>query len=89
MQQVLLLPFVSVRGPPGVLAGAEYVVLDDLNNGGQKPVQIRFYGTDTRVLMAMTEDFMQRLRKVQQVAGTGVQCRAPLQADLRLAEVPE
>ena len=26
--------------------GAEYVVLDDLNNGAQKPVQIQFYGPD-------------------------------------------
>lgn len=55
-----------------VLAGAEYVVLDDLNNGGQKPVQIRFYGTDTRVLMAMTEDFMQRLRKVPGAVDVGL-----------------
>ncbi len=46
------------------LTGAEYVVMDDLNNGGQKPVQIRFYGTDTRQLMSMTEDFMAKLRKV-------------------------
>jgi HAE1 family hydrophobic/amphiphilic exporter-1 len=30
------------------LVGAEYTVIDDLNNGAQKPVQIRFSGTDTR-----------------------------------------
>ncbi|MFT7724255.1 MAG: efflux RND transporter permease subunit [Roseateles sp.] len=55
-----------------VLAGAEYVVLDDLNNGAQKPVQIRFYGTDTRQLMAMTEDFMERLRKVPGAVDVGL-----------------
>ncbi|CAM3652768.1 efflux RND transporter permease subunit [Roseateles saccharophilus] len=55
-----------------VLTGAEYVVLDDLNNGGQKPVQIRFYGTDTRRLMAMTEDFMAKLRKVPGAVDVGL-----------------
>jgi HAE1 family hydrophobic/amphiphilic exporter-1 len=30
------------------LVGAEYVVLEDLNNGAQKPVQIRFTGPDSR-----------------------------------------
>ena len=55
-----------------VLTGAEYVVLDDLNNGGQKPVQIRFYGTDTRQLMALTEDFMRRLRKVPGAVDVGL-----------------
>jgi len=55
-----------------VLTGAEYVVLDDLNNGAQKPVQIRFYGTDTRVLMALTEDYMDRLRKVRGAVDVGL-----------------
>ena len=55
-----------------VLTGAEYVVMDDLANGGQKPVQIRFYGTDTRQLMAMTEDFMARLRKVPGAVDVGL-----------------
>jgi HAE1 family hydrophobic/amphiphilic exporter-1 len=34
--------------------GAEYVVLDDLNNGAQKPVQIRFTGPDSRKLLEIT-----------------------------------
>ena len=55
-----------------VLTGAEYVVLDDLNNGAQKPVQIRFYGSDTRQLMALTEDFMARLRKVPGAVDVGL-----------------
>jgi HAE1 family hydrophobic/amphiphilic exporter-1 len=54
------------------LTGAEYVVLDDLNNGAQKPVQIRFYGSDTRQLMSMTEDFMTRLRKVPGAVDVGL-----------------
>ncbi|XHS77460.1 efflux RND transporter permease subunit [Burkholderiaceae bacterium UC74_6] len=55
-----------------VLTGAEYVVLDDLNNGAQKPVQISFYGTDTRTLMSMTEDYMTRLRKVPGAVDVGL-----------------
>ncbi|HEU6454223.1 MAG TPA: efflux RND transporter permease subunit, partial [Roseateles sp.] len=55
-----------------VLTGAEYVVLDDLNNGGQKPVQIRFYGSDTRQLMSLTEDFMAKLRKVPGAVDVGL-----------------
>lgn len=54
------------------LTGAEYVVLDDLNNGAQKPVQVRFYGSDTRLLMALTEDFMERLRKVPGAVDVGL-----------------
>jgi HAE1 family hydrophobic/amphiphilic exporter-1 len=46
------------------LVGAEYTVLDDLNNGADKPVQIRFHGTDSRRLMAIANDFMAKLRKV-------------------------
>ena len=42
------------------LVGAEYVVLDDLNNGAQKPVQIQFYGPDSRKLMEITNDFMEQ-----------------------------
>src|SRR5437868_11493850 len=44
------------------LVGAEYVVLDDLNNGAQKPVQIRFHGADSRKLQAITGEFMAKLR---------------------------
>jgi hydrophobic/amphiphilic exporter-1 (mainly G- bacteria), HAE1 family len=46
------------------LVGAEYVVLDDLNNGAQKPVQIRFSGADSRKLMEITTDYMAKLRNV-------------------------
>jgi HAE1 family hydrophobic/amphiphilic exporter-1 len=46
------------------LVGAEYVVLDDLNNGVRKPVQIQFSGPDSRRLMAITTDFMEKMKKI-------------------------
>ncbi len=49
------------------LVGAEYVVIEDLNNGVQKPVQIRFNGPDSRVLTEITQRYMERLR--HEVAG--------------------
>jgi len=59
------------------LVGAEYVVLDDLNNGAQKPVQIRFYGADTRKLMEITNDFMARLRDVKGAVDVGLSEKEP------------
>ncbi len=47
------------------LVGAEYTVLDDLNNGAQKPVQIRFTGPDSRKLLEITNQFMTKLRDVR------------------------
>jgi hydrophobic/amphiphilic exporter-1 (mainly G- bacteria), HAE1 family len=54
------------------LVGAEYVVLDDLNNGAQKPVQIRFSGTDSRRLLEITNEFMDQLRKVPGAVDVGL-----------------
>lgn len=51
----------QLRGEVKRLVGAEYVVLDDLNNGTQKPLNIRFSGPDSRTLMEITNNFMQRL----------------------------
>jgi hydrophobe/amphiphile efflux-1 (HAE1) family protein len=59
------------------LVGAEYVVLDDLNNGAQKPVQIRFSGTDSRKLMELTTEFMEKLRKVQGAVDVGLSEQDP------------
>ncbi len=59
------------------LVGAEYVVLDDLNNGAQKPVQIRFSGTDSRRLLEITNDFMDRLRKVPGAVDVGLSEQDP------------
>ncbi|MBI3350305.1 MAG: efflux RND transporter permease subunit [Burkholderiales bacterium] len=53
------------------LVGAEYVVLDDLNNGAQKPVQIRFFGTDTRRLQQITQDFQKTMAGIKGAVDIG------------------
>ena len=68
---------VELRHKVARLAGAEYVVLDDLNNGTRKPVQIQFYGQDARTLLDITNAYMDRLR--QQVKGA---------VDVGLSELP-
>ena len=59
------------------IVGAEYVVLDDMNNGGDKPVQIKFYGTDSRRLATITNDFMEKLRNVPGAVDVGLSEQAP------------
>ena len=59
------------------LVGAEYVVLDDLNNGAQKPVQIRFTGPDSRRLLEITQDFMVQLRQVRGAVDVGLSQQDP------------
>ncbi|HSY28552.1 MAG TPA: efflux RND transporter permease subunit, partial [Burkholderiaceae bacterium] len=59
------------------LVGAEYVVLDDLNNGANKPVQIQFTGSDSRRLMAITNDFMEKLRQVPGAVDVGLSEQDP------------
>ena len=59
------------------LVGAEYVVLDDLNNGAQKPVQIRFHGADSRQLLAITNSFMEKLRAVPGAVDVGLSEQDP------------
>jgi HAE1 family hydrophobic/amphiphilic exporter-1 len=59
------------------LVGAEYTVLDDLNNGAQKPVQIRFHGEDSRKLQAITTEFMDKLRRVPGAVDVGLSERDP------------
>jgi hydrophobic/amphiphilic exporter-1 (mainly G- bacteria), HAE1 family len=59
------------------LVGAEYTVLDDLNNGAQKPVQIQFYGPDSRRLMEITSDFMRQLAAVPGAVDVGLSEQEP------------
>ena len=59
------------------LVGAEYVVLDDLNMGAQKPVQIRFTGEDSRKLLELTNEFMARLRQVPGAVDVGLSEQDP------------
>ena len=65
------------------LVGAEYTVIDDLSNGAQKPVQIRFHGTDSRRLLAITNDFMDKLRQVKGAVDVGLSEQDP-QQELRI-----
>jgi HAE1 family hydrophobic/amphiphilic exporter-1 len=59
------------------LVGAEYVVLDDLNNGARKPVQIQFYGADSRKLMEITNQFMEEVRKIPGAVDVGLSEQDP------------
>jgi HAE1 family hydrophobic/amphiphilic exporter-1 len=65
------------------LVGAEYVVLDDLNNGAQKPVQIRFTGPDSRKLLEITNQFMAQLRQVPGAVDVGLSEQDP-QAEMKI-----
>ena len=62
----------ELRARTSLLVGAEFTVLDDLNNGAAKPVQIQFTGTDSRKLLEITNDFMARLRKVPGAVDVGL-----------------
>ena len=59
------------------LVGAEYVVLDDLNNGAQKPVQIRFFGEDSRRLMEITNAYMEKMRGIPGAVDVGLSEQEP------------
>ena len=59
------------------LVGAEYVVIEDLNNGVQKPVQIRFTGPDSRVLTDLTQRYMDQLRQVPGAVDVGLSQQDP------------
>jgi HAE1 family hydrophobic/amphiphilic exporter-1 len=67
----------DLRARVARLVGAEYTVLDDLNNGAQKPVQIRFHGTDSRRLLQITNQFMEKLRKVPGAVDVGLSEQDP------------
>ena len=76
---------IELRKRTSQLVGAEYTVLDDLSNGAAKPVQIRFSGTDSRKLLAITSDFMEKLRQVPGAVDVGLSQQDPqneLQIDL-------
>ncbi|MBL8525524.1 MAG: efflux RND transporter permease subunit, partial [Betaproteobacteria bacterium] len=68
---------VDLRKEMKRLVGAEYTVLDDLNNGARKPVQIQFSGPDSRRLLAITSDFMEKLAKVPGAVDVGLSEQDP------------
>ena len=59
------------------LVGAEYVVIDDLNQGVRKPVQIQFSGPDSRRLMAITGDFMEKMKAIPGAVDVGLSEQEP------------
>ena len=63
---------VELRGKISQLVGAEYVVIDQLNNGSRKPVQIQFTGTDSRKLLEITNLYMDKLRQVPGAVDVGL-----------------
>ena len=68
---------IELRKRTSQLVGAEYTVLDDLSNGASKPVQIRFSGTDSRKLLAITSDLITRLRQVPGAVDVGLSQQDP------------
>ncbi|MCE3263525.1 MAG: acriflavin resistance protein [Pseudoduganella sp.] len=68
---------IELRQKLAGLVGGEFVVLDDLSNGSSKPVQIDFVGPDSRKLMEITNDYMDRLRKVRGVVDVGLSEQDP------------
>jgi hydrophobe/amphiphile efflux-1 (HAE1) family protein len=59
------------------LIGAEYTVLDDLNNGARKPIQIDFTGPDSRKLLEITSEYMDQLRKIPGAVDVGLSQQDP------------
>jgi HAE1 family hydrophobic/amphiphilic exporter-1 len=68
---------VELRGKLKQLVGAEYVVIEDLNQGVRKPVQIQFSGPDSRRLMAITGDFMEQMKSVKGAVDVGLSEQEP------------
>ncbi len=67
----------ELRKQTARLVGAEYVVLDDLSNGAQKPVQVRFTGAESRKLLDITNEFMDKLRQVPGAVDVGLSEQDP------------
>lgn len=68
---------VDLRGRISTLVGAEYVVLDDLNNGARKPIQIEFTGPDSRKLLEIANAYMDKLRQVPGAVDVGLSEQDP------------
>ena len=62
----------ALRGDIRRLVGAEYTIVDDLNHGGQKPLQIQFRGPDTRKLNELVTAFMAELKQVEGAVDVGL-----------------
>jgi hydrophobe/amphiphile efflux-1 (HAE1) family protein len=67
----------ELREKVRTLVGAEYTVLDDLNNGARKPIQIDFTGPDSRKLLEITNAYMEKLRLVPGAVDVGLSEQDP------------
>jgi hydrophobe/amphiphile efflux-1 (HAE1) family protein len=67
----------ELRGKISTLVGAEFVVSDDLQNGGRKPVAIEFTGPDSRKLIEITTAYMEKLRQVPGAVDVGLSEQDP------------
>ena len=63
---------IELREKISTLIGAEYSVQDELGMGGGKPVQIQFSGTDSRKLLEIATNFVDKLRKVPGAVDVGL-----------------
>ncbi|HEX4780750.1 MAG TPA: efflux RND transporter permease subunit [Usitatibacter sp.] len=68
---------VDLRKLLSQVVGAEYTVMDDLNNGVRKPVQIQFSGPDSRKLMAITGEYMEKMKKIPGAVDVGLSEQEP------------
>ena len=69
---------VDLRVQVARLVGAEYVVIDDLGGGGAaKPVQIRFTGPDSRQLLNVSNQFMEKMRLIPGAVDVGLSEQDP------------
>ncbi|HET9580733.1 MAG TPA: efflux RND transporter permease subunit [Usitatibacter sp.] len=67
----------ELRGLLTRLVGAEYVVIEDMNMGVRKPVQIQFTGPDSRRLMAITQEFMEKMKGIPGAVDVGLSEQEP------------
>jgi HAE1 family hydrophobic/amphiphilic exporter-1 len=67
---------IELRGKMARLVGAEYVVLDDLNNGGASRCRSSSR-PDSRTLLSITNAFMDKLRQVPGAVDVGLSEQAP------------
>ncbi|MBD8526079.1 efflux RND transporter permease subunit [Pseudomarimonas arenosa] len=67
----------DLRADIARLVGAEYTVADDLNNGGQKPLQIQFRGPDSRKLTELVTAYMEKLKQVPGAVDVGLSTQEP------------
>jgi len=68
---------VEMRDKIKTLVGAEFVVLDDLNQGARKPIQIEFTGPDSRKLLEIANAYMDKLREVKGAVDVGLSEQDP------------